>query len=167
MALSTRGSLVDPSTRQVVGAAIQNLIAVRLGRGFLPVAAVGCVGVAEVLFGTPPRAHGWALGLGALATAAAMLGYGLRIVQRAFGRPARWWMGAALVGSLVPPVFGVYVLGWQGLRRLAEGGSAAAMVLAILLTGAGVWLLRSWMRIVEVERLAGVMVVDMHEGGSA
>jgi hypothetical protein len=78
-------------------------------------------------------------------------------------------MGAALVGSTVPPAYGVYVFGWHGLRGLAQGGGAGAVLIAILLTGAGVWVLRSWMRIVEVERLAGVMAMDTHrhEGGSA
>jgi hypothetical protein len=45
--------------------------------------------------------------------AAAMIAYGQRVVQHAFGRPPRWWMALAAVGSSIPPAFGVYVLGWH------------------------------------------------------
>jgi hypothetical protein len=161
--------LANPPAAQVVGTAIQNLMAARLGRAFLSVAAVGLVGLGRALLETPPVGDAWALAAGALATAAAMLAYGQRVVQRALGRTARPWMGAALVGSLVPPVYGVYVVGWHGLRGIAEGGGGGAGLHAILLTGAGVWVLRSWMRIVEIERLAGVMAMDTHthEEGSA
>ena len=103
--------------------------------------------------------------VGALATAGAMLAYGLRIVQTAFGRERKPWMIAAMLGSVVPPLFALYLLGWRGLRGLVGGGGVGGTVLAILFIAAGGWVLRGWMRVVEVERLARVMALTMDEEG--
>ena len=151
----------DPRT--AVNAAIQNLMANRLGRGFLPLGLLFAWGAVGMFFG-----GGLALPAGAVASAAAMLAYGLRIVQRAFGGPDRPWMLLASVGSIVPPVFSVYVLGWLGLRGFTLGFTATTLLSATLSTVLGVWALRSWMKVVEIERLAGVMAMNLEEkGGSA
>jgi hypothetical protein len=145
------------SPRQVVATAVQDLVASRLGRGFLPLAVLFAVGVAEQLtvgLGIP------ALSVGALAAGGTMLAYGLRISQRAFGRPQRAWMSWAMFGSLVPPLFALYVLGWRGLRQLAVGDGLPAQGAGIAFAALGTWAMRSWMRVVEVERLAQVMTMD-------
>jgi len=146
-------------TRQVVATAVQDLVAKRLGRGFVPLVVLFLVGVMQRLFASGGGAL-WLSG-GALATAAAMLAYGLRISQRAFGQPHRVWMSLAMLGSLVPPVFGLYVLGWLGLRRMATGGGFAAIGVGIAFAAVGSWVMRSWMKVVEVERLAQVMTMDL------
>jgi hypothetical protein len=133
-------------------------VAARLGRGFLPLAVLFVVGFVEQLGGDGLGVPG--LSVGALGAAGAMLAYGLRISQRTFARPKRAWMSWATVGSLVPPLFALYVLAWRGLRQLATGGLnglAVGIAFAVL----GTWAMRTWMKVVEVERLAQVMTMDM------
>jgi len=142
-------------TRRVVATAVQDLVAKRLGRGFVPFV----VGVVQRLVTSGDGAL-W-LSAGALATTVAMLGYGLRISQRAFGRPHRAWMSLAMLGSLVPLVFGLYVLGWLGLRRMATGEGLTAIGFGIAFAAMGSWVMRAWMKVVEVERLAQVMTMDL------
>ena len=154
-----------PHAGAVVGRAIQDLTVARLGRGFVPLAVLFAAGAVGVLRAS---SAGWWTALGALATSAVMLAYGLRTVQRTFGRDHRTWMSAALVGSVVPPIYGVYVLGWRGLRELATGGGWPELTAAIVFTGMGVWVLHTWLRIVEVERLARVMTSNVDgDGGGA
>jgi hypothetical protein len=151
----------DP--RVVVATAVQDLVATRLGRGFVPLALLFVVGVVEVITG--PGTDGLLLPLGAVGAALAMLAYGLRISQRAFARPHKAWMSWAMLGSLVPPVFAVYVLAWRGLRQLATAGGLPGWGVGIAFALAGTWAMRTWMKVVEVERLAQVMTMDI-EGGA-
>lgn len=140
---------------QVVGRAIQDLTAARLGRGFLPHAGLAAVGGVGFLF-LGHGAAGVALLLGAPAAAAAMLAYGLRGVQRAFGRAHRPWMSAAVFASVVPPGVAIYAFAWHGLRSFAgsgPGGWAYGAVTTLL----GAWALRAWLRVIEVQRLAETM----------
>lgn len=154
--------------RQAVASAIQNLVAARLGRGFVPAALLFLVGLVELaapLRGDvpagPTSTHALALAGGAVVSAAAMLAHGLRVVQEAFGRPARFWMRLARWGSGAPLLYGLYVLGWRGLRQLALGGGLAGLGLGIGFAVLGSWILRSWMRVVEVEQLARVMTLGL------
>ena len=149
-----------PAAAQVVGSAIQDMAATRLGRGFLPLGLLFLVGLGQMLRG----GGGFALAAGAPLAAGAMLAYGLRVVQRAFGRPARPWMILAVVGGLLPPVFGVYVLGWLGLRSVAEGGGLASFVGGVVMVGLGIWVLRAWMQIMELHRLAETMAMGFLKG---
>jgi hypothetical protein len=148
-----------PQTRQVVATAVQGLVAARLARGFGPLALLFVVGLVEYFAVSGPGTL--ALPLGAVGAASAMLAYGLRISQKAFARPHRAWMSAAMLGSLVPPLFALYVLGWRGLRQLAAGGGPSGMGVGIAFAVMGTWAMRSWMKVVEVERLAQVMTLDM------
>jgi hypothetical protein len=154
--------------RQVVGSAIQALMVARLGRGFVPLALLFVVGVGQIFTEEAAWTAGLALSVGAVATAAAMLAYGLRVVQHAFGRAHRLWMSAAMAASVVPALYAVYVLGWRGLRNIPGGGGAFAVTSAILHVGVGVWVLLSWMKVVELDRLARVMSMNLDgEEGSA
>lgn len=146
-------------TRKVVATAVQDLVAKRLGRGFVPLASLFVVGIAQRLV-APSGGALW-LSLGALAAAGAMLAYGLRISQRAFGRPHRAWMSWAMLGSLVPPLFSLYVLAWLGLRRMAAGEGLTGLAVGIAFAAMGTWAMRCWMKVVEVERLAQVMTTDL------
>lgn len=147
------------SPRQVVASAVQDLVAKRLGRGFVPLGVLFALGIVEQLL---VEDFAWpALSIGALAAGFAMLAYGLRISQRAFARPRAAWMSWAMLGSLVPPTFAVYVVGWRGLRELATGEGLAAVGAGLGFAVLGTWAMRSWMRVVEVERLAQVMTTDM------
>ena len=151
--------------QQVVGKAIQDLTAARLGRGFIPLALLGVGGFVQLVTAGFASPDGLRLVIGALATGGAMLAYGLRTVQNAFGRERKPWMSAAMLGGLVPPLFALYLLGWRGLRGLVGGGGVGGTVLAILFIATGVWVLRTWMKVVEIERLARVMSLNMDEEG--
>jgi len=153
-------STQDAATR-AVAVALHELMAARLGRGFVPLALLFAWGAADVLRGEAA----W-VALGAVLTAGAMLAYGLRIVQRALGRQ-RVWMAAASVGSLIPAAYALYLLGWLGLRALVPPGDTGAVVSAILYVGAGVWVFRCWMNVVEIERLAQIMAPGQDEKGGA
>jgi hypothetical protein len=108
--------------RRVVAAAVQDLVAKRLGRGFVPLGVLFVIGVVQ------------------------------RLVARG---------GGAMPGSLVPLVFGLYVLAWLGLRRMALGEGLSAIGVGISFAAMGTWVMRSWMKVVEVERLAQVMTMDL------
>lgn len=152
-----------PAAR-AVGDAIQSLMASRLGRGFVPLAMLFALGLGTSLVGP----HGGeAIAFGSILAGAAMLAYGLRIVQRALGRPNRPWMRLAMAASVVPPGYALYVLGWRGLRALAGAGTLGALALATLHFALGVWVLRVWMRVVEIERLAQVMTMNPNEDGGS
>lgn len=148
----------SPEPQQAVGDAIQKITAARLGRGFLPLALLAVTGIVQVGAG---QVGGWSLIIGALATATAMLAFGLRNVQLAFGREQRTWMSAAMVGSFIPPVFTFYVFAWHGLREVATGDGTMMRLMGLLLTGLGLWALRSWMRVSEVHRLAQTMNLNV------
>ena len=148
--------------RLVVATAVQDLVAARLGRGFVPLAVLFVVGIIERF--TSSDGGALVLCAGAVGTACAMLAYGLRTSQRAFARPPRAWMAGAMLGSLVPPAFALYVLGWLGLRQLATGGGLSGFAVGIAFAVMGTWVMRSWLRVVEVERLAQVMTMEL-EGG--
>lgn len=140
-----------------MGEALQSVTAARLGRAFLPLAAVALLGVIRLGAVSLADPRGWGLLAGAALTAGEMLAFGLRNVQLAFGRALRPWMTAAMAGSVVPPVFALYVFGWSGLRGLARAQGPAAGLEAVVLTGAGLWIMRGWMKVVEVQRLARAM----------
>ena len=148
------GPETDPG--QIVGRAIQDLTAARLGRGFVPLGILALTGLVDLVLGGLGRVQGWALLLGAPVAAGAMLAYGLRGVQQAFGRPDRPWMALAAGGALLPLAFGLYVLGWLGLRGMAQGG-AASLALGAFLALLGGWALHGWVRVMEVRRLAEAM----------
>jgi hypothetical protein len=149
-----------------VGQAIQRLAAVRLGRGFLPLAMLLVIGLGEMI-GAPAGQAGLPLAVGATVAAGAMLAHGLRVVQRAFGTPPRSWWALASVGGLLPLVFGVYVLGWRGLRLIARWDGFADVASGIVFTALGYWILRSWQRLFELETLATVMDLGAVAEGTA
>jgi hypothetical protein len=159
--------------RQAVAAAIQDLVAARLARGFVPAALLFSLGLVELgvpaLVGASPEGSGaLLLAFGALASAGVMLAHGLRVVQEAFGRPQRAWMTLARWIGALPLAYGLYVLAWRGLRQLAMGGGRAGLGLGIVFAVLGTWVLRSGLRVVEVEGLARLMTFDLEgRGGGA
>jgi len=138
-------------------------VAARLGRAFVPLSILFVTGVVEYF--ALQREGAPLLSLGAVGAAATVLAYGLRISQQAFARPHKAWMSGAMLGSLVPPLFALYVLGWRGLRQLATGEGLSDFGVGIAFAVVGTWAMRSWMKVVEVERLAQVMTMDL-EGGA-
>jgi len=145
---------------QSVGRAVQKLAAARLGRAFMPLALLFLVGVGTALRG----GEGVVLGAGAPLSAGAMLGYGLRAVQRSFGRPVRPWMKLAVAGGVIPIAYGLWVFGWLGLRTLATGGLIGT-VSGLVHAGLGFWTLRAWLKIVELDRLAQAMSLGLPGDG--
>jgi len=139
---------------KAIGVAIQDLAAARMGRAFVPLAVVFVVGIIRLVMGADSGL--WAAG-GALLTGVATLAFGLRISQLAFGRPSRLWMVLARIGGLIPLSFGPYLFGWLGLRAVAAGGGWIEVATGVLFTVLGFWTMRSWMRVVELERLAETM----------
>jgi hypothetical protein len=147
---------------RAVEGAIQNLMAARLGRAFVPLALAFVLGFVRVLLSPP--ADVW-VPIGAALSVLATLGYGLRVVQRALSRPSRAWMTLAQLGSLIPLGYALYLLGWEGLRLLSFS-SLPQFAIATLHTVLGVWVLRSWMKVVEIERLAQIMLMNSQDGGT-
>ena len=152
---------LPPTVLQVVGKAIQDLAAARLGRAFVPLALLCLVGVGRMVTGS----GGLELALGAPLVAGAMLGHGLRVVQRAFGRPPKAWMAVAGVAGVLPLAFGVYVLGWRGLRTLGAFDGLLGVGSGLFFTVVGIWVLRSWVKLLELGRLADTMVMGDGFGG--
>lgn len=148
--------------QEVVGGAIQRLAAVRLGRAFLPLGVLLLVGLGEMIAGRVPGLDPLLLAVGAPASAGAMLAYGLGVVQRAFGRPPAWWP-LALAGGVVPLAFGVYVLGWRGLRLVARWDGITGVLTGVVFSVLGYGVLRACQRLSELETLATVMSLS---GGS-
>ena len=142
---------------QVVGRAIQELMANRLGRGFMPLALLSVVGLLDLLWFDFTGGDGFELVLGAIAAGVAMLCYGLRVSQLAFGHAQRPWMSAAMLFSLIPPGFAVYVLAWRGLRFFVVGSGVSGLATSIFFTLAGGWVMYSWTKVAELERLSLVM----------
>jgi len=161
---STLDPDVPPVHHQVVGRAVRDLTAARLARGFIPLALLCGAGLLEWIGGAG-AVRALALVLGGPVTGVAMLAYGLKGVQTALGRPARPWMGLAVLGGVVPLLFGIYVLGWRGLRGMAAGGSPAAIGGALLFTLLGIWVLRSWWKLVEIHGLVRAMMAPLAGDG--
>lgn len=149
----------SPIPGLVVGPAIQRLAAARLGRGFFPLGVLFLVGLGEMVDTRSGGAGPLVLAFGAPVSAAAMLAYGLGVVQRAFGHAPRAWWPLATAGGFVPLAFGLYVLGWLGLRGIARWNSASSVATGVAFGALGVWTLRSWQRLSELERLAAVMTL--------
>lgn len=159
-----RGGPLRPDARAVVADAIQSLTAARLGRAFIPLAVLFAAG--GVAFARSGDTGLWTA-LGAVASSAVMLAYGLRTVQRTLGRSHRPWMSLVMLASVLPPAYALYVLGWRGLRGLTFSSGPEGMAAAILYVALGVWVLRTWLRIVEIERLAQVMSMNLDGDGES
>jgi len=76
-------------------------------------------------------------------------------------------MSLASVASVVPAAYGTYVLGWRGLRGLTTSDGVTSILAAILYAILGVWVLRAWLRVLEVRRLARVMASDIDGDGES
>ena len=145
----------------LVGQAIQNLAAARLGRAFIPLGLLFLVGVGEMMAGV----RGWALAGGAPLAAGGMLAHSLRVVQRAFGRPQRLWMVLAPGAGVFPLLLGVYVFGWRGLRALSAFDGVGELGAALFFTVVGLWVLRGWMKLLELAHLTDSMIMADGTGG--
>lgn len=139
---------------QAVGRAIQTLMAARLGRGFVPLGLLALVGLLEQVWPDFTGGGGLALVLGALGAGVSKLSFGLRVSQLAFARAHRPWMSAAMLFSLIPPGFALYVLAWRGLRFFVVGSGVSGLLTSIFFTVMGAWAMHAWMRIAELERLS-------------
>ena len=146
--------------RRAVNDAIQNLMASRLGRGFVPLGLLFVWGAGAVPFGGAM----W-LPAGALAAAASMLAYGLGVVQRAMGQGRRPWMRLASLGSVLPSIFGLYVTCWIGLRGFTLGMDFPAVASASAGTVLGLWSLAAWLKVIEIEQLARIMTANLDAHG--
>jgi hypothetical protein len=152
---------VDPvrAAGEVVGRAIENLAAARLARAFIPLAGVSLAGIAQALSGLRVE-EGLALALAAPLAAGASLAYALRVVQKALGRKHRPWMTLAAIASVFPPGLAVYVIGWRGLREVGTWSGPAGVAAGLGFVALGVWTLRAWLRILELQRLSKAMGLD-------
>jgi hypothetical protein len=167
--MSEPSRMQDPpvAPEETIGQAIQSLMAARLGRGFVPLATLAIAGLLELAFLDFAGGGGLVLMLGALVAAVAMLGFGLRISQLAFGRSERPWMFAARVGGLIPPGFALYVVAWRGLRPFAAGSGIAGLLAAGFFTVVGVWCMHSWMKVLEMVRLSRAMAAGLERESGA
>jgi len=154
-------SSLPPGAVPLVGQAIQNLAAARLGRAFVPLGLLFLVGVGEIAMGT----GGWPLAWGAPLAAGAMLAHGLRVVQQGFGRPRRPWMAFSHLVGVVPPVLGLYVFGWLGLRAFSVLHGVRDTLGALFFTLVGLWVLHGWSKLLELAGLADAMITTDGTGG--
>lgn len=152
----------DGAARRQVAEAIQKLAAARLGRAFVPLAALVLLGVAHIAVGR----GGFVLAGGAALSALAMLAYGLQVVKQAFGHRRTAAMAAAAAG-LVPAAYAVWVLGWLGLRALAVASGLLPAGWALLHVALGLWLVRRWLQILELSRLAATMATALPGDGES
>jgi hypothetical protein len=132
-------------------------MAARLGRGFLPLGLLVLVGLLEQVWPDFTGGGGLALGLGALTAGVSQLSFGLRVSQLAFARAHRPWMSAAMLFSLIPPGFALYVLAWRGLRFFVVGSGVPGLHTSFFFTVKSMLAMPSWMRIAELERLSLAM----------
>lgn len=146
----------------VVAEALQDLAATRLGRGFRPLSMLFVLGVAGVVMNVPGALL---VASGAVFSAAVLLALAMRTVQRVMGRPDRVWMSLVDLASFVPPLYGVFLVGWRGLRGVGVAAGPAALFSAILHAALGVWVLRCWLQVAEIERLAHVMAANVDSTG--
>ncbi len=152
---SDGGALPSPATAQAVGTAVQSTAAAILGRGFLPLVALGITGLVEGLRGRLFADEVVVLLLGSVLTAAAMLAYGQLAVHKAFGRPKRAWMLAASMSGLLPYVFGVYVVVGFGFMPLRGGLGLGRVIATLFFVGTGAWCLRSQWRLTDLHLFVG------------
>ena len=66
-------------------------------------------------------------------------------------------MSAALLFSLIPPSFALYVLAWRGLRFFVVGSGVPGFVTSIFFTVVALWAMHSWTKVAELRRLSLVM----------
>lgn len=156
MSPDTGSSPGGPDPQEVVGRAVQDLAARRLGRGFVPLGLLCLAGLTQLVLSGSDRSGAWILVLGAPMAGLAMLAYGVVAVQRAFGRSVNGWRRLAGSAGLVPSAFSLYVLAWCGLRGLSGADGASVPVSAVLVVLGG-WALLAWLRVFEVRRLAETM----------
>jgi hypothetical protein len=95
-----------------------------------------------------------------------MLVYGLRAVHKAMGRRGGGWMAITGLAGLVPWAFGVYVLGFRGLRPL--GGLFSTfepvnLVASLIFLALGLRVLWAQGKLVELQRLADTMSMAVPE----
>ncbi len=144
-----------PDSARAVGKAVQRTAAATLGRGFMALMALGLTGLIQGIRGTLATTEVVALVLGSALTAVAMLAYGQLAVQKAFGRPKRWWMVAASMSGLLPYVFGVYVVVAFGLMPLRGGLGLGRVLATLFFVGMGAWCLRSQWRLTDLHVFVG------------
>lgn len=149
------GATPSPDPAQAVGTAVQRTAAAILGRGFLPLMALGITGLVEGWRGRLLAHEVMALLLGSVLTAVAMLAYGQLAVHKAFGRPKRAWMPVASISGLLPYVFGVYVVVGFGLMPLRGGLGLGRVIATLFFVGTGAWCLRSQWRLTDLHRFVG------------
>lgn len=146
--------------RAAVARAIENLVARRLGRLFVPLAALLVFGAVWAFLAPPAeRTVPLVVAVAAPLAAASALAQGLRTVRRALGAPPRSWTGPLAAGGVPVWLYGLVVLGLglRGLRDLAgpeplSRGLPAAVL--VLLAGVA---LRAWWRLGEVREMVALL----------
>lgn len=159
------GSAGPPDPANAVGTAVQRTAAATLGRGFIPLMALGLTGLIQGLLGRLFATEVVTLVLGSVATAAAMLAYGHVAVHKAFGRPKRAWIVAATMSGLLPYVFGVYVVVGFGLMPLRGGLGLGRVLATLFFVGMGAWCLRSQWRLTDLHLFVGSLTEPEAEPG--
>lgn len=159
------GHETRPDPAGVVAAAIRTLAANQLRRGGPPLGLLLVYGVAGMIVHGLGAADYLVLAVGAVLSAAALVGMAVRALLRARGRRGRAWLGLVHVAGLLPIAYGVYLLFYRGLRAFASlPAEWLPVVEALAFVALGLWVLRVTWKLAEVERLAGEMA-GLEEGG--
>ena len=67
--------------------------------------------------------------------------------------------------GILPPVLGLYVLGWRGLGALSAVDGIPGAFSVVFFIVLGLWVLRAWAKLLELARLADTMVMGDGTGG--
>lgn len=155
---------MNPNTGEIIGPAIQRIVAKRLGRAGFGLATISLLGLIEMAMGPEDFWVNLATVLGPLVAAASLLIIGTRTVRRAFGDPPAPWSPLVSMVGLLPLAFGFWLLALRGFKGFATGGSPSLDWVAYTAwTVLGYRLLRDSTRISEAGLLAQTMIVPTPE----
>jgi hypothetical protein len=159
----------DAAAGPLVAQAVERMAAAKIAVGLPPLMVLALYGLVQSFRGGFQLSDHVLLMLGAVLSMVGMIAYGLQAVSRVLEKPSRWG-GLVFAGSLVPLVFGLWVIVTRVLLLLRVGGTLgfgpimgnlALMVLAALC-------LRAQWKLIEVHLLAremaGVEKLGMDRG---
>lgn len=143
---------------EVIGPAIQKIVAKRLGRAGSGLAVISVLGLVELAVGPQGVWTNLITILAPLACAGSLLVIGTRAVRRAFGNPPPRWSPLISVLGLIPLVFGFWLLTFRGLRAFALGGAPSMAWFAW-----GAWTVLGYRVLIDSTRLseAGLLAQTM------
>lgn len=145
--------------RAAVAGVMQDLAAVRLGRGLLPIALLVLLAIGLATMGVVGLATALTLALGAVVSAGGMLLYGNAAVLKATPGSDGRRVGVQTLAGTLPYLFSFYVMVAYGLRPLTDAAGVRSKLLGGVFLVVSFWLLWHLSRLAQLHRLAKTMSV--------